>query len=169
MPATALRYGWRDLHDPGQAIEAAGRYLKNLQAMFAGRLDQILASYNAGEAAVEAYRTGRTLVLPSGKIINPKGIRSDIPPYRETVGYVTNGLAVFRRLAAAKYFSAPHLARLQIIETPREEAATLITVDLEEMPEDLKKGSVYAVEADDKPSPHPNLPKNSKTQSVYSH
>ena len=53
------------------------------------------------------------------------------------------------------------MARLRNIETPtEEELATLVTVDLEEMPEDivdLKKGSVYAVEDS----------KSSATRSIY--
>ena len=110
MPATAA-YDWRDEHDAAQAIDAAARYLRDLQEMFAGRLDLILAAYNAGEGAVEAFRGGRALTLPSGKIINPKRIRSSIPPYRETVSYVKNGLAVFKTLAQAKYFSAPASGR----------------------------------------------------------
>ena len=45
------------------------RYLKELMTMFAGRVDLVLASYNAGEGAVMKY--GR-----------------NVPPYRETRDYV---------------------------------------------------------------------------------
>src|SRR5262249_33232132 len=116
MPRTADRYGWRDEHNVSQAIDAAARYLKNLQTMFSGRLDQILAAYNAGEVAVEAFRTGRRVALSNGKVINPKGIRSEIPPYRETVNYVANGIQMFARLDAARYFSGPHLVSLRVID-----------------------------------------------------
>jgi soluble lytic murein transglycosylase-like protein len=50
MPATAARYGWSDERDAAQAIDAAARYLRDLQEMFARRLDLILAAYNAGKA-----------------------------------------------------------------------------------------------------------------------
>ncbi|MCI0389857.1 MAG: lytic transglycosylase domain-containing protein [Acidobacteria bacterium] len=169
MPATGRRYKLHNPFDPAQSIDAAARYLRDLQELFDNRLDQILAGYNAGEGAVEAFRTGRKLILSNGHVINPREIKSAIPPYRETVNYVTNGVHVFRRLARARYFSGPHLARLRIIETPKEERAALITVDLEDTPGDiveLKKGSIYVVE--ETPSHSPILPKKSATRSVYS-
>jgi soluble lytic murein transglycosylase-like protein len=166
MPATARRYGLRDPFDPAQSVDAAARYLRDLQEMFGRRLDLILAGYNAGEGAVKAFRAGRKLILSDGRVINPRGIQSAIPPYRETVNYVTNGTQVFGMLVRTGYFSGDGLARLRNIETPKEEElATLVTVDLEEMPEDiveLKKGSVYAVEV------APTLPaKSPATRSVY--
>jgi soluble lytic murein transglycosylase-like protein len=169
MPGTAAQYGWRDEHDAAQAIDAAARYLRYLQGLFAGRLDQILAAYNAGEGAVGAFRDGLSLTLPSGKVVNPKRIRSPIPPYQETVEYVKNGLAVFRTLARANHFSEPQLARLQNIEPEGQDAPLLVAVELEEAPEELRKGTVYAGEGpSDNPSDTPNLPKNSTSRSVYS-
>jgi len=169
MPATAARYGWRDERDAAQAMDAAARYLRDLQEMFAGRLDLILAAYNAGEGAVEAFRGGRALALPSGKVVNPKRIRSSIPPYRETVAYVKSGLDVFKTLAQSNYFSAPLLAGLQNIEPEEEDAVSLVAIELEEMPEELRKGSVYAgAGPSNEPSDTPNLPKNSISRSVYS-
>jgi soluble lytic murein transglycosylase-like protein len=169
MPATAARYGWRYERDAAQAIDAAARYLRDLQGMFEGRLNLILAAYNAGEGAVEAFRGGRALTLPSGKVINPKRIRSSIPPYRETVSYVKNGLAVFKRLAQAKYFSEPLLAGVQTIESKEEDATSLVAIELEEMPEELRKGSVYSgAGPSNEPTDSPNLPKNSISRSVYS-
>ncbi|HZF37410.1 MAG TPA: lytic transglycosylase domain-containing protein [Blastocatellia bacterium] len=168
MPATAWRYGLRDPFDPAQAVDAAARYLRDLQEMFGRRLDLILAGYNAGEGAVRAFRTGRKLILSDGRVINPKGIKSTIPPYRETVNYVTNGAQVFGMLVRTGYFSDRRLARLRNIESPNEEEQeALVTVDLEEAPEDivdLKKGSVYAVEE----IPFPPA-KKSATHSVYIH
>ena len=137
--------------------------------MFAGRLDQILAAYNAGEGAVEAFRGGRALALPSGKVVNPKRIRSSIPPYRETVAYVKSGLDVFKTLTQSNYFSAPLLAGLQNIEPEEEDAVSLVAIELEEMPEELRKGSVYAgAGLSTELSDSPNLPKNSISRSVYS-
>ncbi len=69
MPATARRLGVRDPFDPVQNISAGSRYLKELMTMFGGRVDLVLASYNAGEGAVMKY--GRA-----------------VPPYRETRDYV---------------------------------------------------------------------------------
>ena len=78
MPETAARYGIRN---PARSIEAnlnAGtRYLRDLMAMFDGRLDLVLAAYNAGENAVLRY-----------------GYR--IPPYAETRHYVPAVLAKYR-------------------------------------------------------------------------
>jgi hypothetical protein len=168
MPETARRYGLRDPFDPAQSVDAAARYLHDLQDLFGRRLDLILAGYNAGEGAVQAFRTGRKLMLSNGRVINPRGIKSAIPPYQETVSYVTNGSQVFRMLVRTGRFSEQRLARLRNIESPKEEELdALVTVDLEEMPEDivdLKKGSVYAIEAT------PSLPaKSSATHSVYIH
>jgi len=168
MPATGRRYGLRDPFDPAQALDAAARYLRDLQEMFGGRLDLILAGYNAGESAVRAFGAGRKLILSDGRVINPRGIKSAIPPYRETVNYVTNGAHVFGRLIRAGYFSEQRLARLRNIESPKEEILeALVTVDLEEAPEsivDLKKGSVYVAEET------PSLPaKKSPPHSVYAH
>lgn len=78
MPDTAERYGVtgdrkysiaQKLSDPKINIRIAARYLRDLQKMFPGQQDLVLASYNAGEGAVQKYR-GR------------------IPPYAETRNYV---------------------------------------------------------------------------------
>ena len=93
MPDTAKRFGVRNPHDPQQAIDAAARYLRDLLRTFGGRLDLALAAYNAGEGTVQSFRTGRPLVLASGKIINRRGrITGGIPPYRETQQYVRSAI-----------------------------------------------------------------------------
>ena len=69
MPATAARFGVRSIHDPGQNIAGGTRFLKQLLGRFNGRVELVLASYNAGEGAVIKY-----------------GHR--VPPYRETRNYV---------------------------------------------------------------------------------
>ena len=69
MPGTAARFGVRNSFDPAQNIAGGTRFLKQLSDRFGGRMDLILASYNAGEGAVMKY--GRK-----------------VPPYRETRNYV---------------------------------------------------------------------------------
>jgi soluble lytic murein transglycosylase-like protein len=69
MPGTAARFGVANAYDAGQSIAGGTRYLKQLLQMFNGKIDLVLASYNAGEGAVMKY---------GGKI----------PPFKETVAYV---------------------------------------------------------------------------------
>src|ERR1043165_9535576 len=97
--ATALRYGLTNPHDPSESIAAAARYVRDLQTRFGPRVDLILAAYNAGEGTVEAFRDGRTLVLPNNKIINPQAQRTGgIPPYTETQHYVARGEIIYQEL-----------------------------------------------------------------------
>jgi LysM repeat protein len=69
MPGTGARFGVRNAFDPNQNIMGGTRYLKQLLAQFDGRVDLVLAGYNAGEGAV--LRFGR-----------------NVPPYKETRNYV---------------------------------------------------------------------------------
>lgn len=78
MPATAERYGLRGdrkktleekLTDPEINIRLGARYLRDLQRMFPDQQHLVLASYNAGEGAVQQYK-------------------NTIPPYPETRNYV---------------------------------------------------------------------------------
>jgi hypothetical protein len=69
MPGTGARFGVRRPFDPAENIMGGTRYLKQLLEQFGGRVDLVLASYNAGEGAVIKYG-GR------------------VPPYRETRDYV---------------------------------------------------------------------------------
>jgi soluble lytic murein transglycosylase-like protein len=100
MDATSERYNLADPHDAAASIDAAARYVRDLQKRFGNRLDLILASYNAGEGAVDAYLKGYALRLPNGRIINPQGLKlGGLPPYAETRNYVTNGLNLARLLS----------------------------------------------------------------------
>jgi hypothetical protein len=78
MPATARRFGVDDPFDPVQNALGAARfldYLRRSMAQASGtspQLPELLAAYNAGEAAVTRYQ--------------------GIPPYRETQDYVRSVL-----------------------------------------------------------------------------
>jgi soluble lytic murein transglycosylase-like protein len=94
MPKTATRFGASDPHDPKRAIDAAARYMRYLMKRFGDRIDLALAAYNAGEGAVEAYLTGRSIQL-GNKVINPaRRMTGGVPPYRETRKYVMAGLSI---------------------------------------------------------------------------
>jgi soluble lytic murein transglycosylase-like protein len=69
MPGTGARFGVRNPFSPAENIAGGTRYLKQLMNQFNGRVDLVLASYNAGEGAVVRF-----------------GHR--VPPYRETRDYV---------------------------------------------------------------------------------
>lgn len=99
MPATAARFGLTDPYDPVASSFAAARYLKYLGGLFDSRLESVLAAYNAGEGTVLAYLNGRPL-LAHGKRINPTGRRTVgcVPPYKETLDYVTKGRNIYRWL-----------------------------------------------------------------------
>ncbi len=95
VPETARRYGVVNPHDPRQAIGGAARYLRDLLNRFEGRVDLAMAAYNSGEGTVESFLTGRSLLLPNGKLINPRRrVTGGIPPYVETREYVRQGLAL---------------------------------------------------------------------------
>ncbi|HEY2633870.1 MAG TPA: lytic transglycosylase domain-containing protein [Steroidobacteraceae bacterium] len=79
LPATARRYGVKDINDPEQNIRAGTHYLSDLLTRFDSNLELALAAYNAGEEAVERY--GR-----------------HIPPYAETLAYVPSVMRVYERL-----------------------------------------------------------------------
>jgi soluble lytic murein transglycosylase-like protein len=93
MPDTAARYSLRDPHNPEQAIDAAGRYFRDLLRKFDGRIDLAVAAYNAGEGAVSSFITGKPLILSDGRIVNARGVvTGGIPPYLETQRYVRSVL-----------------------------------------------------------------------------
>lgn len=69
IPATAERFGVKDVYDPGQNIEGGTKYLRWLLKRFDGDVKLALAGYNAGEGAVE--RSG-----------------NQVPDYTETKNYV---------------------------------------------------------------------------------
>ena len=68
IPATAARFGVKDVFDPSENVRGGTQYLRWLLDHFDGDVKLALAGYNAGENKVLAY--------------------SGVPPYRETIGYI---------------------------------------------------------------------------------
>jgi soluble lytic murein transglycosylase-like protein len=83
MPDTARRYGVQNMMDPAENIHGGVRYLRDLLAMFKGRVDLAVAAYNAGENAVIRYG-------------------HKIPPYAETRHYVPKVLGFYRNFQSKK-------------------------------------------------------------------
>jgi soluble lytic murein transglycosylase-like protein len=79
MPATARRYGVRNVFDPEQNIRGGSQYLRDLAERYQNDLELMLAAYNAGPDAVDR-QGGR------------------IPPFRETLEYVPRVLQIYHRL-----------------------------------------------------------------------
>lgn len=69
MPATATRFGVRNIFEPRENIEGGARYMRFLLDLFGGDVPLALAGYNAGEGAVMKYGW-------------------QVPPYSETREYV---------------------------------------------------------------------------------
>ncbi|MEQ1536018.1 MAG: lytic transglycosylase domain-containing protein [Burkholderiaceae bacterium] len=114
MPDTAKRFGVNadksksvelKLRDPKTNINAGAKYLRTLINMFPGKLELAIASYNAGEGAVQKYG-------------------NKIPPYKETQNYVSTVIQTYlalkppvvitslRNAAAAE--NSPTRVRMQI-------------------------------------------------------
>ncbi len=55
MPATARRFGVRNILDPKQNAEGGARYFRFLMNEFNGNVELALAAYNAGSAPVHEY------------------------------------------------------------------------------------------------------------------
>lgn len=89
MPATAARFGVRDIYDPKQNVHGGVRYLKYLLTRFHNDHRLVVAAYNAGENAVKRYK--------------------GIPPYPETRAYVRKVLRLktrYGQTAAREHESA---------------------------------------------------------------
>lgn len=80
MPATARDLGVGNIDDPWDNIEGGARYFREKLDRFGGDLRLALAAYNAGEASVRQH--------------------GGVPPYPETVGFVSEVLARYQALKA---------------------------------------------------------------------
>lgn len=78
MPETARRYGVENSLDPAQNIRGGTKHLSYLLQLFDNNLELAVAAYNAGENAVIRYGY-------------------NVPPYRETLGYVPNVLKLQKK------------------------------------------------------------------------
>ncbi|GBU10208.1 hypothetical protein AwWohl_13460 [Gammaproteobacteria bacterium] len=87
MPATAKRFGVTDAYDPLQNIRGGATYLRWLLDRF-GSVTLAAAGYNAGEGAVEKYNR-------------------QIPPYKETQGYVPKVLGFYEKYSREMYGRGP--------------------------------------------------------------
>jgi soluble lytic murein transglycosylase-like protein len=108
MPATAARFGVRNIFDPQQNIEGGARYVRFLLNLFDGDVRLTLAGYNAGEGAVMKY-----------------GYR--VPPYSETQEYVrriSQRYALMRDPSTARI--APRVSRTQIAKLKAAEPTSLV-------------------------------------------
>jgi soluble lytic murein transglycosylase-like protein len=75
MPATAARFGVKEIFDPNENIHGGVQYLKFLLQLFNGDLPLAVAAYNAGEGAVQRFQ--------------------GIPRYTETQNYVRKVLTLY--------------------------------------------------------------------------
>lgn len=96
IPATAARFGVRDVFDARENIFGGTKYLRWLLDRFQGDVRLALAGYNAGEGAVEMY-----------------GNR--IPPYGETQFYV--------RLIYARYSAIHRVAQTETLTSEAQKSA----------------------------------------------
>jgi soluble lytic murein transglycosylase-like protein len=88
MPDTARDLGVENRSDAAQNLHGGSRYLAEMLAKYAGRLDLALAAYNAGPGTVD--RLG-------GKM----------PPYAETRRYVNRVLERYEKLGGGPQLAAP--------------------------------------------------------------
>jgi len=79
IPATAERFGVKDVWNPLENIKGGTAYLNWLMRHFSGNVEWVVAAYNAGEGAVERYQ--------------------GVPPYQETQNYVKRILTNYQKTA----------------------------------------------------------------------
>lgn len=78
MPATARRFSVVNAWNPAENIEGAAKYVAWLSRRFNGKIEHVLAGYNAGEGNVDKY--------------------GGVPPFRETRNYVQRVLSRYNSL-----------------------------------------------------------------------
>lgn len=107
LPETASRYGVTNaIRSVDENLRAGTSYLRDLMNLFDGRLDLVLAAYNAGENAVLRH-----------------GLR--IPPYRETQQYVPAVLHKYREWREPEPVESRAPLRVVYMKGTRFESAAL--------------------------------------------
>jgi len=105
MPATATRFGVRNIFDPRENVLGGTKYLRWLLDRFSGDVRLALAGYNAGEGAVEFY-----------------GYR--IPPFLETQNYVRIIYTRYSNIHLGSAPAAPSVEAVKTAEQPGEKNPT---------------------------------------------
>lgn len=91
MPATAARFGVKNIFDPRENVLGGSRYLRWLLDRFSGDVRLAIAGYNAGEGSVEFY-----------------GYK--IPPFLETQNYVRT---IYARYSTIHLGSVPQVPTVE--------------------------------------------------------
>lgn len=86
IPATAARFGVKDVYNPYQNIQGGAEYLAWLLKRYNGDIRLAAAGYNAGEGAVDRF--------------------GGIPPYKETQNYVVKVVGL---LYQYRNFTSPYM------------------------------------------------------------
>ena len=82
MPGTAAQLGVKNVFDPAANVDGGTKYLRTLLDKYKGDAAKALAAYNAGPQRVEQY--------------------GGVPPYRETLAYITRIINDFNRKKLAQ-------------------------------------------------------------------
>ncbi|MBI2817985.1 MAG: lytic transglycosylase domain-containing protein [Acidobacteria bacterium] len=94
IPATARRFGVKNVFDPRANLDGGVRYLRYLMTLFSGDLRLSLAAYNAGENAVDRH--------------------SGVPPFPETQDYLRRISEIYPLSAASRSVEASSIASTAI-------------------------------------------------------
>lgn len=135
MPATAKQYGVSDRYDPEQSIEGGAKYIAALYKMKSitkGRMDLVLAAYNAGEGNVQKH--------------------GGIPPFRETQDYVRKVLNNYHTLYKNGLDSNPSQAnyKAEVNDNTKNSVDNTIKATTNKSTVDLKKyEAVTIIEVED--------------------
>lgn len=91
VPATARRFGVRNVFDPKSNLDGGVRYLKYLMNLFDGDLKLSLAAYNAGENAVDRHK--------------------GVPPFVETQDYLRKIFEIYPLSSSRGVIAATRIAK----------------------------------------------------------
>ena len=100
LPATAERFGVKDIFDPAENILGGVKYLRYLMNRYPRQIALVLAGYHAGEGAVDRY--------------------GGVPPYPETRAYIASTLRGYESsgLGTLSARNNPSQSRILATRTP---------------------------------------------------